>query len=231
MAFSQYLFHNITNHETLLGVLMTTVNAHPATLTRMTDLRLVFWTDKFHDPFGHDPRSAYVEQFWLSILGPTTTWFLRFCANELDGSANPALNLHEIARTLGISHRGGARSAMVRTVARACRFRVARPAGADTLAVRRRLPLLTHRQLQRLPHALQCRHEEYITSDAENDRVSDLRLRARNLAFALAQCGDSTDDIELQLGRWQFHPSIAADAVRWAWAQHHGSPVAPKHSA
>ena len=30
------------------------------------------------------------------------------------------------------------------------------------------------------------------------------------------------DDAELQLGRWRFHPSIAAEAVRWAWDRHQG---------
>ena len=29
------------------------------------------WPDP--SPGGHDPRSPYVEQFWLSILGPTST--------------------------------------------------------------------------------------------------------------------------------------------------------------
>ena len=35
------------------------------------------WDDPVVDRRGHDPRSAYVEQFWLSVLGPTATWLLR----------------------------------------------------------------------------------------------------------------------------------------------------------
>ena len=30
------------------------------------------WTDVVIDEVGHDVRSAYVERFWLSILGPST---------------------------------------------------------------------------------------------------------------------------------------------------------------
>ena len=30
------------------------------------------WSDPLIDRLGHDPRSAYVEQFWLSVLGPST---------------------------------------------------------------------------------------------------------------------------------------------------------------
>ena len=30
------------------------------------------WPDGVIDALGHDPRSTYVEQFWLGILGPAT---------------------------------------------------------------------------------------------------------------------------------------------------------------
>ena len=41
--------------------------------------------------------------------------------------------------------------------------------------------------------------------------------RARRLALGLVACGDGLDDAERQLSQWRFHPSVAADAVRWAW--------------
>ena len=31
------------------------------------------WPDPVIDALGHDPRSAYVEQYWLGILGPSST--------------------------------------------------------------------------------------------------------------------------------------------------------------
>ena len=31
------------------------------------------WPDPVIDTVGHDPRSHYVEEFWLGILGPSTT--------------------------------------------------------------------------------------------------------------------------------------------------------------
>jgi len=36
-------------------------------------LRVVGWPDFVIDALGHDPRSWYVEQFWLSVLGPTNS--------------------------------------------------------------------------------------------------------------------------------------------------------------
>ena len=40
-------------------------------------MRVTPWHDPVVDRRGHDPRSAYVEQFWLGVLGPTATWLLR----------------------------------------------------------------------------------------------------------------------------------------------------------
>ena len=35
------------------------------------------WIDPVVDDDGFDPRSRYVEVFWLGVLGPTATWLLR----------------------------------------------------------------------------------------------------------------------------------------------------------
>ena len=40
-------------------------------------LTIESWQDPVIDELGHDPRSAYVEKFWLPVLGPSTIWFLR----------------------------------------------------------------------------------------------------------------------------------------------------------
>jgi hypothetical protein len=37
-----------------------------------TTLTIVPWPDPTIDTLGHDPRSVYVETFWLPILGPTS---------------------------------------------------------------------------------------------------------------------------------------------------------------
>ena len=49
------------------------------------------WSDEVIDTLGHDPRSPYVERFWLGILGPSATWLARAIAygfeSEPDGFA------------------------------------------------------------------------------------------------------------------------------------------------
>ena len=201
----------------------------PARAGGRDELYLVPWEIDSDAEAGHDPRSAYVEHFWLGTLGPSTTWFLRYCATELDGADGAAVELNEVAARLGIGHRGGTSSPMSRAVIRACRFRAARPAGPGTLAVRRRLPTLNRRQLQRLPAAIQRRHEIFVMAAASAGDVGELRRKARRLALGLIECGDGYDDAELQLGRWRFHPAMAAEAVRWAWECHHGAPKPSAH--
>jgi hypothetical protein len=49
-------------------------------------LHVVGWPDPVIDALGHDPRSWYVEQFWLSVLGPTSTWLMRRLAAGLDAA-------------------------------------------------------------------------------------------------------------------------------------------------
>ncbi len=196
------------------------------TKTGCSEFYLVPWVDNPDGRTGHDPRSSYVEHFWLGTLGPSTTWFLRYCANELDGVTGAVIELSEVAAVLGIGHRGGANSPMSRAVARACRFGAARLDGPGTLAVRRRLPTLDRRQLKRLPATVQRRHEIFVMAEADTaDDVDQQRRKARRLALSLIDCGDRYDDAELQLGRWRFHPAIAAEAVRWAWARHNGDPT------
>nr|MBA3655146.1 hypothetical protein [Actinomycetota bacterium] len=62
------------------------------------------WPDPVIDVLGHDPRSHYVETYWLSVLGPSTTWLLRRLARGLETSpAGFTLSLDSTARALGLA--------------------------------------------------------------------------------------------------------------------------------
>lgn len=198
------------------------INLPPAIIDS-EEIMLIPWLDQRIDAFGHDPRSTYVEQFWLATLGPATTWFLRHCADVLDETGATRLDLRETASTLGIGHEGGARSAMAKTVARACRFRAARSVGSTTLAVRLRLPQLSHRQVQRLPKSVQRCHDEFLGADLSPDTIDQQQPRARQLASCLVECGDTISEAERQLACMKFHPAVIAKAVHWAWSLHHGA--------
>jgi hypothetical protein len=190
------------------------------------------WADPVVDELGHDPRSPYVERFWLAILGPSTVWLLRRLADGLDREpAGFALDLQETARSIGVGLRGGRSSPFFRSVDRSCRFGAARFVARDTLEVRRKLPPLTQRQVSRLPDALQREHGRWIERRPRQPTVQQTRERAQQLALSLLEIGEDRTATERQLHHWRFHPAIAHDAVRWALDQQRRSTSEPNDAA
>ena len=109
------------------------------------------WADPVVDPIGHDPRSRYVELFWLGILGPTATLLLRRLADGLDAYPDGfELDVPDLARGLGIKLHGQRRAAFVNALHRTVLFGMAQEHSRG-LMVRRRIPPLSHRQVQQLP--------------------------------------------------------------------------------
>lgn len=144
----------------------TEVPAKPASIRRPapTALDVVPWEDPLIDGMGFDPRSVYVEQFWLGILGPSAVWFLRLVARELEKQPSGfRLELEILAQQLGVGLRGGRNAPVHRTIDRLCRFGLVRR-GGTSIAVRRMLPPLTTVQVSRLPETLQAAHEHFASS-------------------------------------------------------------------
>ena len=184
------------------------------------------WPDPVIDELGHDPRSVYVEQFWLPVLGPSTVWLLRQLADRLDAEPEGfELDLVESARSLGVGMRGGKHSPMFRTIERSCRFGAARMIGTTALAVRRRLAPLTRAQVERLPESLQRAHSDWMSRPRATATPAELTERARSLALSMLVLGEDDTSIERQLHRWRFHPALASDALRWAHVERQRAPA------
>jgi hypothetical protein len=193
------------------------------------DIHVRPWPDPVIDAVGLDPRSAYVERFWLGILGPSTTWLLRRLAAGLEAEpAGFSLSLPDTAQALGLGGRGR-NSPFVRALARSCQFELAMVPGPGELAVRRRLPPLTRRQLERLPAAVQAEHQRWRDAEAGVPAAEALSKRARRLALSLVELGEDVEATERQLLRWRFHPALAREATRWAW-EHHANALAATRS-
>ncbi|HUQ63964.1 MAG TPA: hypothetical protein VM121_09425 [Acidimicrobiales bacterium] len=179
------------------------------------------WPDGVIDALGHDPRSQYVERFWLGILGPSTTWLLRRLATGLEEKpAGFDLQLAETAQALGLGARGGRHSPFMRALARCCQFDLAEARDDGVLAVRRKVPPLNRRQITRLPDPLQAAHENWQREQLDTPAIEQLRRRCRRLALSLIELGEDVDASERQLMRWKFHPSLARESAAWAWARH-----------
>ena len=184
-------------------------------------LRIEAWIDPVIDALGHDPRSDYVERFWLPVLGPSTTWFLRHLAAWLDTSpAGCALDLAETARALGLGERSGRHAPFLRTVARAVDFEMATWRAPALLAVRRRLPPLARRHVARLPERLRREHERAAAVPEGVSPADALRRRGEQLALSLLALGEAPAEAERQLLRWRFHPALARQCVIFASSQH-----------
>jgi hypothetical protein len=190
----------------------------------------VAWPDPVIDRLGYDPRSIYVETFWLGILGPTCTWLMRRLATGLDDDPDGFdLDLAEAARALGLGDRSGRQSPFRRALARCITFQMARREGPTTLAVRRRIPPMPRRHLQRLPASLQDRHAHWLVPARPSPVLEEARRNARRLALALLASDKEGPEVELQLVRWHVHPAIAHEATQWAWAYRaHGPHGAPR---
>lgn len=178
---------------------------------------VVPWLDPEQDETGHDPRSAYVETFWLPVVGPSTTLLLRRLADEFDAEPEGfEIDISVLSREIGLGARTDKSSAFARTLERCTRFHLVQQHG-HVLHVRRRIPPLRHRQVNRLGERLQALHSSWTIDPAEDgaQRRTEL-VRATHLARTLLALGEATHDAERQLHQWHFHPSIAWHAVQWA---------------
>jgi hypothetical protein len=179
------------------------------------------WFDPVVDRVGYDPRSPYVERFWLGVLGPSVTWLLRYLVGRLEAEPDGFdLELDECAKAIGLGRLQGPNAAFPRTLHRACQFGTARLFGGTTFEVRRKLPPLPQRQLARLPEALRAEHAQWVDGAPPEPAGDELRDRARRLALSLVELGEDREGTERQLHRWRFEPALAADATTWALDRH-----------
>ncbi|HZT65609.1 MAG TPA: hypothetical protein VFA11_07450 [Acidimicrobiales bacterium] len=179
------------------------------------------WPDPVIDQLGHDPRSWYVETFWLCELGPSATWLMRMLAAGLEESPSGfTLSLEQTARRLGLGRRRGTSATFARTLQRLVWFDLARFDDERTMSVRRKLAPLPRRQVERLPADLRARHAEWQQTCTGAGVVDASRRRSRRLALSLLELGEDLESTERQLMRWRYHPAVAHEAALWAWARH-----------
>ena len=133
--------------------------------------RITPWCDPVVDTRGYDPRSTYVEQFWLSVLGPSAVWTMRMFAAGFDEHPDGfELDVADAARTLGLSAAKGSASPFGRSIHRCVIFGMA-VARSDGWTVRRRMPAVTARHLQRLPEPVQARHDVWTRTTVRLDEL------------------------------------------------------------
>ncbi len=179
------------------------------------------WPDPVIDVLGHDPRSWYVESFWLPTLGPTCVLLMRHLADRFDRRPEGlTLPVADTAQALGLGTGAGSSSPLQRSLSRLVQFDLACEAGDSTVAVRRHLPPVNRRHVRRLPPLLQAEHADWVQSQLDVPALDIARRRARRVAFTLLEQGDDPDHVERALHSVGFHPSVCREAACWAVQRH-----------
>jgi hypothetical protein len=190
-------------------------------LVPVATLTVLPWADPLIDSLGHHPCSSYVENFWLGVLGPSTTFLLRHLVTTLEAAPDGfELPLAVTARRHGRGAQGGRPSPVMRSLARLVQFELAELEDERTLAVRRRVPPLNRRQLIRLPDALQEAHLRWQEQQLKTPPVEHLRRRSRQLALSYLETGLEIEETERHLLRLGYHPALAYESTHWAVERH-----------
>lgn len=182
-------------------------------------LLVMAWRDPVVDTLGFDPRSTYVERFWLPLLGPTSTWLLRRLAAEFDHQPDGfSIDAADCARSIGIGNRGGQNGPFHRSIERCIRFGVARQEEHSIIAVRTRIPPLTRQQARRLPRHLSGQHRRWQEDQQHRNVHPASDAHATRLARSLLDVGAAQVEVEEQLRRWNFDAASAKRALADACA-------------
>ncbi len=167
------------------------------------------WIDPVVDDDGFDPRSRYVEVFWLGVLGPTATWLLRRLVAGLERSPDGyELDLHATAQAMGLSYTSGRTSPFSKALQRCVMFGLAHPIDGG-LAVRRRVPPISFRHLRRMPESVQAAHADWLGTSIGVDELT----RAHRLATTMLDLGDDSTAIEHHLVALGVSDAVAAEVA------------------
>lgn len=129
------------------------------------------WFDPALQARGFEPRSEYVERYWLGVVGPSVVLLLRRLARGLEEHPRGfTVEVDETARAIGLGAGNGRNAPLQRTLERACLFSTMRHSSDGGYEVRTHLPRLSARQLSRLPASVRTTHGPWLARhDARRD--------------------------------------------------------------
>jgi hypothetical protein len=169
--------------------------------TRLPDAMDLQWWIVHHDPLQvvrldegprrerFDVRDAYVERYWLPVLGPSCVLALRRLADALEQSPHGLeIPLGALARSVGLGSGVGRCSPIVRTLTRLDDFGFAH-AACDEYAVRVTAPPLSRSQVRRLPDFLAELHRLEGTDERE---AAENAVMSREVGGSVGEVGPPT---------------------------------------
>ena len=146
------------------------------------------WIDRPGSGNVVKPRSAYVDQFWLPVLGPVATCAARLLIRRLaPESVSVSILLGDLGSGLGLDPESSGPGLLTDTFHQLEAAKILADGNDGTLLVRRGFPHLSPVELDRLPLALQAIHQASfahagaVAPTTENDPVAP---NARLLSLA-----------------------------------------------
>ena len=139
------------------------LEAIPVSLSANPDrsVRLVPWREERFSQWGHDPRSAYAERFWLPVLGPAALLLARNTAYGFDGAPDGYdIGIDVQGRLIGISSR-----VVFRTLSRLQQFGLVTITSPTEVAVRTHWRDVWPAVLDSMPYGMRAAHGAYIAVD------------------------------------------------------------------
>ncbi len=207
------------------------IQENPGDDSGLGSIQISAWIDPTIESLGFDPRSSYVEHFWLPILGPSCIFLLRRLAYAFDlDTATQEVSLRDISFEIGLGSPKGFGNSITKTLNRCIQFDMAKLQPNGSLSVRRSLPPLNQRQLARLPNELQDLHETLITGTSPS-HDGQIRRRSVQLAVSLLDYQNSEQDAIESLLRWRVDPAIATAALALTWPRTFAEQTPPSSNA
>ncbi|MEY2420025.1 MAG: hypothetical protein QOI95_92 [Acidimicrobiaceae bacterium] len=152
------------------------------------------------DRVGFPLEHPYVEQVWLSIVGPTSVLALRHLGRQLEAQpAGVTVDLVELSRTLGLKAKEtddiGRNSQLGHTIERLVQFKFAAQLSEDRLGVHRKVPAVTSHRVERLPESVRSLHHELLAEHLDGlarQAATPVQTTSPTTAARLAAVGQIT---------------------------------------
>jgi hypothetical protein len=173
------------------------------------------WAQPHFDRWGSEPRSTYVERFWLPVIGPSSLVLARSITTGFESNnGSYRVDASHQATAIGVSP-----SQLRRVLDRLVVFGVAKTLGPDMFCIRTMWPVIGSGAIRQLTASLHQQHSDWLlltdTLDADN---APNRVLWR-LTIAAHAKGVSAVDLDAQLRRLRCDQQFRIEL-----AQHH-SPI------
>jgi hypothetical protein len=195
---------------------MSSTSTHPATSTQpSTDSEELLQFDPWHDPhfdrWGVEPRSPYVERFWVPVLGPSAFVLARnitavFASHH--GSYN--IDTETQAALIGTSP-----GQLRRIVERLVQFGLAKRIVTDHIAIRTSWPAIGNGALRQLPEPLRQAHGDWMLLTDTLDPEGASARRWWRYTITAHGTGVSPVELDVHLRRMNCDEQLRVEFVDW----------------